>query len=107
MYAITWHLTNDKGFGEYGNFAGYVEDSGITPVYQSFKDSGKIKAEGQYNKTSTEMDDTMIFNTKQDWDDYQVELNNLVWKNCTITIADEREIASVDDHSAAASLTKY
>ena len=40
MYAITWHLTNADGFGEYGTFGGYKEDSGITPVYQSFKDDG-------------------------------------------------------------------
>ena len=107
MYAITWHLTNTDGFGEYGSFAGYKEDSGITPVYQSFKDDGKIKSEGQYNKTATEMDDTMIFNSQADWNAYKAELDKLNWTNCTIEITDETEVESVDDHPSASHLTKY
>jgi|TARA_B100000073_G_scaffold215768_1_gene179343 hypothetical protein len=107
MYAITWHLTNADGFGEYGTFAGYKEDSGITPVYQSFKDDGKIKAEGQYNKTATEMDDTVVFDSQADWNAYKAELDKLNWTNCTIEITDEREVGSVDDHPSAAHLTKY
>ncbi len=107
MYAITWHLTNNDGFGEYGTYAGYKEDSGLTPVYQSFKDAGKIKAEGQYNKTATEMDDTVIFNTEADWNAYKVELDKLEWSNCTIEITAQGEVASVDDHAAVDHLTKY
>ena len=42
MYAITWHLTNNDGFGEYGSWAGYNEDCGITPAYQDYRDNGKI-----------------------------------------------------------------
>ena len=107
MYEITWHLTNTDGFGEYGSWAGYVEDCGITSVYQDYRDSGKIKAVGQYNKTATEMDDTIVFNTKADWDTYQAELNNLSWKNCVCDVTNEGEVASVDDHPQAASLTKF
>ena len=107
MYAITWHLTNTDGFGEYGSWAGYVENSGITPVYQDYRDSGKIKAVGQYNKSATEMDDTIVFNTKADWDAYQVELGNLTWSNCDNTITNEGEFVDVDAHPASDSLTKF
>ena len=107
MYAITWHLTNNDGFSEYGSWAGYNEDCGITPAYQDYRDTGKIKAVGQYNKTSTEMDDTVIFRTKDDWTAYSSELNDLTWKNCTCTITSEGEFASVDDHPQAAQLTKF
>ena len=53
MYAITWHLTNADGFGEYGTFAGYKEDSGITPVYQSFKDAKSIEANNILNEVKS------------------------------------------------------
>ena len=71
------------------------------------KDDGKIKAEGQYNKTATEMDDTVIFNTEADWNAYKVELDKLDWTNCTIEITAQGEVASVDDHAAVEHLTKY
>ena len=53
------------------------------------------------------MDDTVIFNTKEDWTAFSGELDGLTWKNCTCDITSESEIASVDEHPQAASLTKF